>query len=141
MTKVMPPTHTPAGKFAKGYKGGPGRRPGTQVELRIQYMTQLVETVPIDRWRKVCEKAIIQAEEGDARARLFLANYLIGRPVTQVEISGPGGTELNLYKVINVIAAQFGDVPGAAEKIAMALGQLNAPAIDVTTPVGDAPHD
>lgn len=123
----MPATHTPAGRFAKGNKVGPGRRPGTQVEMRIQYMTRLVETVPIERWQKVCEKAIIQAEEGDARARSFLANYLVGKPVTQVEISGPGGTELNLYKVLNVIVAQFADVPDASAKIAMALGQLSLP--------------
>lgn len=123
----MPATHTPAGRFAKGNKVGPGRRPGTQVEMRIQYLSRLVETVPLERWQKVCEKAIDQAEEGDARARMFLANYLVGKPVTQVEISGPGGTELNLYKVLNVIVAQFSDVPGASEKIAMALGQLGLP--------------
>ena len=135
-------THKPGGGFAKGWKGGPGRRPGMHADVRIKYLTVLSESVPVDKWRQVCEKAIEQAMAGDHRARAFLANYLVGKPVQAVELSGPGGSDLNLFKVINVILGEFGDDPNARLKIGKALRQLelssDPPAIDVTPGSSDA---
>ena len=59
------------GRYAKGNCGGPGR-PKAQTEE--QYLTTLSETVTIDDWLAITEKAVDQAKQGDHRARQWLAN-------------------------------------------------------------------
>jgi hypothetical protein len=65
------------GKFQKGNPGGPGR-PARVVEQ--DYIVALSEAVPLDRWRKIIERAIADAEQGDPKAREWISNYLMGRP-------------------------------------------------------------
>jgi hypothetical protein len=63
------------GKFAPGNPGGPGR-PRRAVER--EYLAQLAEACPPETWRQVCQKAVDDARAGDARARDWLAKYLLG---------------------------------------------------------------
>ncbi len=52
------------GRYAAGNGGGPGR-PKAQIEG--QYLVTLSETVSLDDWREITEKAVHQAKHGDHR--------------------------------------------------------------------------
>jgi hypothetical protein len=65
------------GRFAPGWRGGPGR-PRRAIEA--DYLAVLSEAVPMERWRAIVEKAVEQAASGDAKAREWLAGYLMPRP-------------------------------------------------------------
>ncbi len=65
------------GRFVTGHPGGPGRlRRATEQT----YMAVLMESCPPERWRGIVQRAIEAAEDGDDKARHWLAAYLIGRP-------------------------------------------------------------
>jgi hypothetical protein len=72
-------------------------------------MNKLSESVSLDEWEKICKKAVTQAIQGNARERKFLSNYLIGRPMQGVRITGPGDTPLSLSMVIAVIREAVND--------------------------------
>lgn len=67
------------GRFKQGNPGGPGR---PRREREEQYLTSLTEAVTPDAWRKVCDRAVRDAEGGDPRARAWLSDYLLGKPTT-----------------------------------------------------------
>jgi len=93
----MVPGRDENGRFKKGaYKGGPGR-PKRQIE--DDFMQLLSGAVTREDWIAICIKAVEQARRGDAVARKWLADYLIGPPVERKEISGENGGAITL-KVI-----------------------------------------
>jgi hypothetical protein len=94
------------------------------------------ESVPLETWGKVCETAVAQAVSGDARAREWLANYLVGKPVFQVvELSsGPVGTPISLSMILAAIREAVPD-PEAHVKIAQVLQRMAQEA------AGDGPSD
>ncbi len=63
------------GRFARGNPGGPGRPPRP---IEREYLATLSNQVSIDVWRRIVDKAVKDAEGGDARAREWLAKYLLG---------------------------------------------------------------
>lgn len=65
------------GRFAEGNPGGPGR-PRRAVER--DYVAALSESVGLDAWKRIVERAMADALAGDPKAREFLAGYLMGRP-------------------------------------------------------------
>jgi hypothetical protein len=65
---------TEQGRFALGNAGGPGR---PKRKSEAEYIAVLCEAVPLEEWRKVCERALKDALNGNAKARDFLAHYLI----------------------------------------------------------------
>ena len=65
------------GRFVKGYKGGPGR-PSHRAEA--DYLKATTSRVSVAEWSKVIDRALKDAKDGDARARQFLAEYLLGKP-------------------------------------------------------------
>jgi len=69
------------GRFAKGNAGGPGR-PRRRVEE--DYLRSLADAVSLDRWGKIVERAVTDAEQGDWRAREWLAKHVLG-PDPKVE--------------------------------------------------------
>lgn len=71
----MPDGRNPNGTFAVGNPGGPGR-PRRVVER--EYLAALADAVPLETWRKICKAAVDAAKAGDARARDWLARYLLG---------------------------------------------------------------
>jgi hypothetical protein len=61
------------GRFLPGNTGSPGR-PRRAVES--DYLATLSEAVPTDTWRAIVDKAVEQAQAGDATARAWLGSYL-----------------------------------------------------------------
>jgi hypothetical protein len=64
------------GRFTAGCPGGPGR-PRRATEL--DYLIAVTEVVPPERLRRIAERAAADAEKGDAQARRWLSEYLLGR--------------------------------------------------------------
>lgn len=64
------------------------------------YMSTLLETVTLDDWQEVVNNALMSAKQGDAQARAWLAQYLVGKP------SGKAPTPLNI-----VVQQLNGDSP------------------------------
>jgi hypothetical protein len=109
------------GRFRPGWKGGPGR-PCRQTEQT--YLRVLFEVVSPEDWGKVCERALAQALEGDARAREWLGNYLIGRPRQAVEVfSEPDREPLSLGMIFAAIE-QANIEPEIRTKLALAFREL-----------------
>jgi hypothetical protein len=119
------------GRFAAGWHGGPGR-PRRTVEA--QYLIALRESVPLELWNKVCETAVAQAVAGDAKAREWLANYLIGRPIEAVAVEEPQGPRLTLWDLLEAIREAVPD-PEAQYRLAAVLDRMGREA------AGESPSD
>lgn len=48
--------------------------------IQSDYMASLLDAVPLAEWREVVNGALTAAKSGDAQARAWLAQYLVGRP-------------------------------------------------------------
>ena len=73
------------GRFTKGNAGGPGR-PTKSKEEKYYLVTQ--RAVSLKDWRAVVKRAVDQAIQGDAQARKFLAEYLLGKPEQVLKHAG-----------------------------------------------------
>jgi hypothetical protein len=95
------------GRFAPGHPGGPGR-PRRTVEF--DYLTVLSSAVPLDRWRRIVERAATDAEGGDSRAREWLSGYLLGRVPPGLYdlavIEARGGVDAMINRDVNEAVAQ-----------------------------------
>ncbi len=65
------------GTFADGNLGGPGR-PRRVVEA--DYLRALTEACSIEDWRQIVARAKADAKKGDAKAREWLAGFVVGSP-------------------------------------------------------------
>jgi len=65
------------GRFAPGNAGGPGR---ARRATERAYLAALQEACPPQTWQRIIERAVSDATEGDAKAREWLAGYLVGKP-------------------------------------------------------------
>jgi len=81
------------GRFAKGHKGGPGR-PKRSTEER--YLAALSRRVKMSDWYKIIDTALARAKAGDATARQWLSDYLMGKPVQRNEVTGKDGDALTV---------------------------------------------
>ena len=63
------------GQVVPGNPGGPGR-PRRVTEC--DYLRTLTEECPPETWRAICRRSVQDALAGDARARDWLARYLLG---------------------------------------------------------------
>jgi hypothetical protein len=50
--------------------------------VEADYLAALGDAVPIERWRRIVERAVTDAEEGNARAREWLSQYVTGGMLT-----------------------------------------------------------
>jgi len=82
------------GKFIKGVSGNPKGRP--KREREVTYYRILEMAVSENDWKAICLKAVDQAKRGDAVARKFLADYLIGPPVERKEVTGADGGAIHV---------------------------------------------
>ena len=73
------------GRFTKGNSGGPGRPKRTKEE---KYLTSMVRCVKLKDWRDIVERAVADAKDGDAKAREWLSNYLLGKPSQELKVKG-----------------------------------------------------
>ena len=69
------------GQFVAGNSGA-ARKSGRE------YADAIRERVPIEKWHKIIDRAARDAEKGDATARAFLADRLIGKPPQILDITG-----------------------------------------------------
>lgn len=76
------------GRFIKGHEKTGGRAPR---EREIRYHEIMLTTVSFTDWERIVQKARDQAKKGDAVARKWLSDYLIGPPVQRNEHTGEGG--------------------------------------------------
>ena len=93
------PARDDSGQFAKGNPGGPGR-PKKEREERFYEITLTVVT--FEDWKSIVWKAVADAKRGDAVARKFLADYLMGPPVQRQEVTGANGEAIVLKVVKGV---------------------------------------
>ena len=54
--------------------------PFTHRRTEADYMGVLVDAVPLEDWREVVTATVAAAKAGDATARAWLAQYLVGKP-------------------------------------------------------------
>lgn len=80
------PLRDEKGRFAKGHSGNPNGRPPKKRELRYYEIT--VSACTYADWKRVVQKAVQQAIRGDAVARKWLADYLVGMPEQNVNVNG-----------------------------------------------------
>jgi hypothetical protein len=90
-------TRDEKGKFVKGNPGG-GRKP-RQVEK--DYLAIFRSSVTPDDWRAIIEKAVTDAKRGDATARKFIADYMIGAPTQRTELTGEDGKAIKIKVSLN----------------------------------------
>ena len=93
------------GRFVKGNNGGPGRPPVAREE---RFMEITLSTVTFKDWADIIRKAVSQAKRGNANARKFLADYLMGPPNQRMDITSGGEritTEPNLDALAEAIAS------------------------------------
>ena len=76
-----------SGRFTKGNPGGPGRPPRA---TEAEYLGALADMVSLADWREIAEKAVQQAKRGDATARKWLSDYLMGAPLQKTDITSKG---------------------------------------------------
>ena len=101
------------GRFSKGNGGGPGRPRKAREE---KYLDILVSICTPDEWATVCKVAVARAKSGDARAREWVGNYLVGKAIDKHEISGPEGEGLRiLVEYVNGPIGTAGISSGAGE--------------------------
>jgi hypothetical protein len=62
----------------QGYIKGPFTHRRTEAD----YMSVVLDAVPLEDWREVVSATVAAAKGGDAAARAWLAQYLVGKPST-----------------------------------------------------------
>lgn len=70
------------GRFVKGNTGSPGRMPKTR---EIKFYDLTVSAISEQDWLDIVDKAKRQAKTGDAVARKWLADYLVGQAVSRMD--------------------------------------------------------
>jgi len=78
------------GRFVKGSAGNPHGRPPKEREVRFYEIT--LATVTFDDWKEIVARAVQDAKRGDAPARKWLADYLIGTPEQKLDVTSNGNT-------------------------------------------------
>ena len=76
-------TRDEKGRFVKGNSGGPGRPPKEREE---RYYEITMTACTYKDWEAIIKKAIEQAKRGDAIARKWLSDFLVGTPDQNVNL-------------------------------------------------------
>ena len=76
------------GRFIKGHSGNPTGRMPKDREVKFYDLT--VSAVSEDEWVKVVKTAVRLAIKGDAQARKWLSDHLIGLPQQKVDLTTNG---------------------------------------------------
>ena len=76
------------GRFIKGHTGNPTGRMPKDREVKFYDLT--VSAVSEDEWVKVVKTAVRLAIKGDAQARKWLSDYLVGLPQQKVDLTTNG---------------------------------------------------
>lgn len=76
---------TERGQFAPGHTGNPAGRP--KREREVKFLDILRGAVTEEKFAAIVDKAVEQAIGGDAVARRWLTDYLIGPAAEQVDMT------------------------------------------------------
>jgi hypothetical protein len=98
----------PGGRFAPGNPGGPGR---PKRDTEREYLRVLMDACPPARWQRIVDRAVEEAEQGDATARAWLARYLVGAPST----ASPSPFDLAVEEAMDALAPGLDPVRHRAE--------------------------
>ena len=79
-----------------------------------QYLDIMLRTCTPDDWEKIVLSAVTRAKAGDSKAREWLSNYILGKPIERTEISGPNGSKLELSLTWGDYATDDGASPELA---------------------------
>ena len=82
------------GRFAPGWKGGPGR---PRREVEDSYLKALCDTVAPGDIVEIAKRAVEDAKKGDSRARDWLSRYLL--PETSGMAAGNGGEQRFIVEI------------------------------------------
>jgi hypothetical protein len=63
------------GRFGVGNSGGPGRPPR---QTEATYLRATAAACSLADWKEIVTRAVADAKTGDAKAREFLARYVLG---------------------------------------------------------------
>jgi len=75
------------GRFLSGHAAsskGRGGRPPRPVEDK--YLGALQKCVKLGDWKAICQRAVTEARGGDYRARQWLSDYLLGKPIQELKV-------------------------------------------------------
>lgn len=86
-------TRDEKGKFVKGHPPMGGR---PKREKEEQYYRILMTACSLADWEAIVDKAVEQAKRGDAVARKWLADYLVGPPIERKELTGADGGKMEV---------------------------------------------
>ena len=75
------------GQFVAGNKASPGRPPR---EREARYYDIMMTTCSFADWQKIIERAVQDAKRGDAVARKWLSDYLVGTAEQRLDITSGG---------------------------------------------------
>jgi hypothetical protein len=85
------------GRFVKGQSGNPAGRPKREVEEA--YLQATIARVSMDDWQSVVKKAVEQAKDGNSEARRWLAEYIMGKPRSPVDVDVEGNISVTVTRV------------------------------------------
>jgi hypothetical protein len=83
------------GQFKKGVSGNPKGRPKKEREERYYEITMSACTFA--DWKAIVKRAVMDAKRGDATARKWLSDYLIGSPQQRLDVTS-GGSPIVLVR-------------------------------------------
>jgi len=72
------------GRFLPGNPGSPGRLPR---QTEREYLDIMLSACSPSKWRAICRQAVADAIAGDGVARRWLAEYIVGKPPTTIELN------------------------------------------------------
>ena len=85
------------GRFIAGNSGNPNGRPPKKREERFLEIT--LESCTFTDWKEIVKKAVDQAKRGNATARKWLSDYVIGPPTQKQEVTGKDGGPMRFESV------------------------------------------
>lgn len=82
------------GRFVKGHTGNPNGRMPKEREIKFYDLT--LSAVSENDWTDIVLAAVKLAKRGDAQARKWLSDYLLGLPSQSLELSGKNSGPIEL---------------------------------------------
>ena len=93
-------TRDDKGRFVKGVSGNPkGRSPKEREE---RYYEILLTAVTFEDWQAIVKRAADQARKGDAVARKWLSDYLVGPVQQKVDLNASVETTVKIIKGVSI---------------------------------------
>lgn len=94
------------GRFAPGWKGGPGGARTSTREQQQEYLEAMYEIIPLDRFKRMVDKVASHVEQtGSIKAFEAIADRMFGKPVAMEPNTSSQGME-NLLAMLAEVRKQ-----------------------------------